>query len=186
MIDISIPFSVDAVILNLNSIDKDSMLREIASSVMPMMKDRVHKQSRDADGSPIGTYSKGYMKVRTGNYPETVLKRGKNKGLFREKKVKEGQAGYFTKGPNKGQPRPRYNRTTDSAVILSLTRQMENDMQVIKTDNGYGIGYSNQLNYNKAVWNEIRYKKDIWSLSVEELNVMESIAERYINNALND
>lgn len=186
MIDISIPFSVDAVILNLNSIDKDSMLREIASSVMPMMKDRVHKQGRDADGSPIGTYSKDYMKVRTGNYPETVLKRGKNKGQFRLKKEKEGQAGYFTKGPNKGQPRPRYNRSTDSAVILSLTRQMENDMQVIKTDNGYGIGYSNQLNYNKAVWNEIRYKKDIWGLSVEELNIMESIAERYINNALND
>lgn len=185
MINISIPFSVDAVILNLNSIDKDSMLKEIASNVMPMIRMRVHEQGKDSDGSPIGTYSKGYMKVRTGNYPETVITKGKNTGQFRDKK-KKGQAGVFTKGANKGQPRPTYNRSTDSTVILSLTRQMENDMQVIKTDNGYGIGYSNQLNYNKAIWNEIRYKKDIWSLSVEELNVMESIAERYINNALND
>jgi hypothetical protein len=125
------------------------------------------------------------MKVRTGNYPETVLKSGKNKGNFREKKTK-GQAGVFTKGKRKGDPRPAYNRTTDTTVILSLTSDMEKHLRAIKLDNGYGIGYSNEFDYNKAVWNQARYKKPIWELSVEELNLMESIAERYINERLND
>ncbi|PXV61172.1 hypothetical protein CLV62_1255 [Dysgonomonas alginatilytica] len=185
MIDISIPFSVDAIILNLNSIDKDVMLREIATNVMPMMRIRVHVNGQDSDGSPIGTYSKGYMKVRTGNYPETVVSKGKNKGQFRERK-EQGQAGVFTKGRNQGQPRPTYNRSTDNNVILSLTRQMEQYMQVFETENGYGIGYSNELNYNKAIWNEKRYKKAIWSLAIAELDVMKAISERYITEKLND
>jgi hypothetical protein len=186
MISVSINNNLSDLANRLKSLNTDIMLREVAEEVKDRIIKRVHQQGLDADGTPIGTYTKGYMKVRTGNYPETKITRGKNKGQFRLKKEKKGQAGYFTKGNNKGKERPRYNLPNDSKVILALTGQMQKYMQVIKTDNGYGIGYSNELNYNKAIWNEKRYKKDIWSLSVEELNVMESIAERYINNGLND
>lgn len=163
MIEISIPDSVDAVIINLNAFDKDAMLREIAVNIMPMIRKRVHVDGLDADGSQIGTYTKEYMKVRTGNFQENTITRGKNKG----------------------QARPAYNRSADTKVILSLTSQMEQDMQVIKTDNGYGIGYSNEFNYNKAMWNEKRYKKNIWNLSADELDIMEAISERYIIEKLN-
>lgn len=185
MINISINDALGELSDRLNSFDKDELCRQIAVNILPEMRDRVHVQGKAADGSQIGTYSKGYMKVRTGNYPETVITRGSNKGQFREKKTK-GEAGVFTKGRNKGKPRPTYNWSTDNKVILSLTRQMQQDMKVIQTDNGYGIGYSNEFNYNKAIWNQTRYNKDIWSLSVEELNIMESTAEQYVNNKLND
>lgn len=185
MINISINNTLDVLSDKLKSFDTDRLLTEVAVNVLPVMRYRVHVEGKASDGSPIGIYSKGYMKVRTGNYPETTIIKGKNAGQFRDKK-KKGQAGVFTKGVNKGQPRPTYNRSTDSTVILSLTRQMENDMKVIKTDNGYGIGYSNQFNYNKAVWNEIRYKKNIWSLSESESNIIQTESEKFINNSLND
>lgn len=184
MIDISIPFSVNNILTQLNSFDKDELTKEVATNLMPMIRKRVHVDGLDADGLQIGTYSKGYMKVRTGNYPETEVTKGKNAGQFREQK-KKGQAGVFTKGKNKGQARPTYNRQNDTKVILSLTSQMEQDMQVMQTDNGYGIGYSNELNYNKAIWNATRYRKDIWGLSVDELNQMEAIGERYVKERLN-
>jgi len=185
MINISINNELSDLADKLKSVDMNTLLRELAVNVLPDIRHRVHVEGKAEDGSAIGTYSKGYMKIRTGNYPETVISRGKNKGQYREKKSK-GQAGIFTKGNHKGNPRPTYNRTTDTGVILSLTRQMENDMIVIPTDNGYGIGYSNELNYNKAVWNEKKYKKSIWNLSTDETNTVRSVAEEFINKELND
>lgn len=51
----------------------------------------------------------------------------------------------------------KYNRTSDSNVILSLTSQQENDMGAIETPRGYGIGFKNPLNLKKAAWAEERY-----------------------------
>lgn len=185
MIEISINNALGELSERLNSFDKSDLCKEVATNIVPLIRVRVHVEGKASDGSPIGTYSKGYMRVRTGNYPETIVVKGKNAGQYRERK-KKGQAGVFTKGRNQGQPRPTYNRSTDTKVILSLTSQMEQDLKPIQTDNGYGIGYSNEFNYNKAVWNEKRYKKDIWNLSVDELNTMESISENYIKKILND
>jgi hypothetical protein len=175
---------LNEVVSKLNSLDINKLCFEVASTLKAEIKHRVHVKGLASDGSPIGTYSSGYMKVRTGNYPETVITRGKNKGKFRDEKDKEGQAGYFTKGKNKGKPRPRYNRKSETNVILSLTRQMENDMNAtdpIPITNGFGIGYSNEFSYNKAVWNEKRYGKSIWDLTKEEMNVTETIVQQYVD-----
>lgn len=54
----------------------------------------------------------------------------------------------------------KYNRTSDTKMIFSLTRQMENDLFLvagsnpedvpIKLNDGYGIGFKNPLNAKKA------------------------------------
>lgn len=49
----------------------------------------------------------------------------------------------------------KYNRTSDTKMIFSLTRQMENDLGLcandpIKLNDGYGIGFKNPLNAKKA------------------------------------
>jgi hypothetical protein len=160
--------------------DIDGLVYEVASSLKGDIRHRVHVEGKASDGSKIGDYSKGYMKVHTGNYPETAKKDGSVKG-----KKKKGQAGVFTKGPRKGQSRPVYNRQNDKKVILSLTRQMENDMRAtepIKIEGGYGIGYANEDNYNKAVWNEKRYGKKIWDLTAEEVQKVESIVKERVDN----
>lgn len=46
-----------------------------------------------------------------------------------------------------------FNRTGDSKVIFSLTRNMENDLTVTAADNGsYDIGFNNPDNAKKADW----------------------------------
>jgi hypothetical protein len=118
------------------------------------------------------------MKVRTGNYVNSGhVSRGKDKG-----KIKN--AGVYVRGAKKGSPRPKYNRTGDTAVILSLTRQMENDLTVISIDNGYGVGYHDSLNFKKAGWAEEKYRKKIFSLTPEEHTTMLDIAQQAINKAL--
>lgn len=172
----------------------DPVLRTVALTVLPELKQRVHRDGKDSEGNQIGTYSPGYMKVRTGDYKNSAkISRGENKGKLKD-------AGKFTKGtnikvfgtivedtPKAGLNRPRYNRGPETKVILSLTRQMENDTSVIQTENGYGIGYLNPFNFQKAMWCEATYKKPILTkLTKEETELAAKVAneetQKYLNS----
>ncbi len=189
MIGISINDVIGKMSNDFKSIDVDAMLRAVASNILPKMRQRVHVEGLDADGSQIGTYSAAYMKVRTGNYGNS----GKNDSGFytkgqsavydvKSKKAVKYKANKKTGGSGSSM-RPRYNRDNDTKVILSLTSQMEQHLIVIQTSDGYGLGYENEFDYNKAVWNEARYKKPIWALSVEELDNMEDTINQFLNVA---
>jgi phage gpG-like protein len=140
--------------------DKDRMLRSVATGMLPVIKTRIHEDGKAADDAPIGTYSPGYMKLRTGNYTSDKITRGKNKG----------------------NPRTKYNRTSDTKVVASLTRQMENDTSVLATDTGYAIGFNNIENRRKAGYVEATYKKKIWKLTDTERKLTKEIAIEYFNN----
>lgn len=60
------------------------------------------------------------------------------------------------------------NRGGDPKVIVSLTRQLENDWSVIATNKGYGIGFLNELNFNKSQWVQETYQKRIFDMTTGE------------------
>lgn len=169
-------------------------MREVALAVLPELRHRVHVDGKDSAGNQIGNYSAGYMKLRTGNYGNSgKISRGANKGKLKD-------AGKFTKGlnikvfgtivqdtPKAGLARPQYHRDADPKVILSLTWQMENDLSVVEVPTGYGIGYHNDFNYQKAIWCEETYKKPILSqLTSDELSYAETAAGKAVDDYLND
>lgn len=158
----------------------DGLLREIAVSMLPVVKDRIHGDGKASDGAGIGEYSKSYMSVRTGVYKSNEkYSKGKNKGETKN-------TGSYTRGEKKGQLRPKYNRTADRKVVLSLTRQMESDFSVQPTDGGYGLGYNNSENFDKAQWSEATYKKKIFDLTDSEKEQVIEVANEYINKAINE
>ena len=144
--------------------DKDKVMRAVAVGMKTQVHYRVHTEGKDAADGQIGTYSDGYMKVRTGTFESPTIVRGKNKG----------------------KPRPMYNRTGDTKVIASLTRQMENDMKVVATSDGYGIGYSNDLNFAKVGYLENTYKKEIFNLTPSEKEMAVAIAEEETGKIMNE
>lgn len=161
-------------------LDGRKMMVAVASAVLPVMKKRVHEDGKDSSGNAIGQYSEGYMKVRTGVFG--------NSGRYvkGEKKGMPKNTGVFTKGKQKGAPRPKYNRSNDTKVVISLTRQMENDMVVIPTELGAGIGYNNSHNLQKVEWMEDPkdgvYKKPILSqLTTAEIDIAIDTAEQYVD-----
>lgn len=190
MIDISINNAIDELADKLKSVDIDTLMKIIATNTLPEVRRRVHTEGEASDGSQIGTYTKGYMVLRTGGY--------QNKG--------KSNSGYYTKGKSAvfdiksrkavkyhskkkvtgSSMRTNYNWPNDPKVILSLSRKMQQQMVVLKTDNGWGIGYTNVDDYNKAIWNEARYKKPIWNLSEKETELVQKDAEKYIDQKLND
>ncbi|MBE7172944.1 MAG: hypothetical protein INR73_20375 [Williamsia sp.] len=65
-----------------------------------------------------------------------------------------------------------------------LTGQMQGDLKVIGLPDGYGIGYSNDHNYDKSQWLEQTYKKDIWSLTAQEEKRIEDVADAYTDKIM--
>lgn len=154
----------------LTALKAKDITRPVATDVLDMMQERIHEEGKAADGSQIGTYSNSYMKIRTGNYRNSDrAKKGKSKGSLKN-------AGVYTKGKNKGKERPKYNRTDDTKIIVSLTRRLENDWGVIPTDKGWGIGFLNKqkgtkkepVSSDKMKYVEAKKKKKIAGLTAQE------------------
>lgn len=170
----------------------DQMLRTVALAVLPELKKRVHIDGKDSSGGQIGTYSPGYMKLRTGDYANSGRKsRGANKGqlkdagTFTDRTIRlDKKTGVFKGEEKVGKLRPNYHRSADPKVVASLTRQMENDLSVLPVGKGYGIGYNNPHNYEKSQWVEETYKKDIWELTKEERELAVKVANEFVNQTL--
>lgn len=161
-----------------SAISPDTLLRHVAVNMLPVVRYRIHIEGLDADGTQIGRYSDGYMKVRTGVFATNeIFKKGKNKGATKP-------TGVFTKGKNKGNPRPQYNRTNDTKVIASLTSEMENDFSVIAEGDKYGLGFKAENNFKKSQYVEATYNKKIWTLTPIEKDKVVELATEIINEHL--
>lgn len=79
----------------------------------------------------------------------------------------------------------KYNRTADTKIIVSLTRQLENDWNVIATDKGYGVGFLNVFNSQKARWVEENKGVKIFFLSESEQKYAIERINELVTDALN-
>ena len=100
--------------------------------------------------------------------------------IFMDGRAKDGnQIGTYT--PAYMKVRKAHGRGSDTKVILSLTRSMENSMELYPLTNGTGIGFSTAENVQKANWCERTYGKQIFAPMAEERAMVESIAQEYIH-----
>lgn len=172
--------------------EQDKIMRIVALSVLGGengIHDRIHEQGKASDGADIGTYSGGYMAVRTGKFKSnSKVTKGKNKGVTRD-------TGVFTKGENKGNPRPKFNRTDSKKVIISLTKKLELSYVVQATAKGYGIGFidksvniagydNSTSSYDKSQYVEATYGKKIFSLTKQERQEALRITELEVSKRL--
>lgn len=69
----------------------------------------------------------------------------------------------------------QYNRTSDSTVIASLTRQLENGYTLKATEKGYTIGNASPYNDEKIQHLEDKYGA-IWQLTEKERELTQIVA----------
>lgn len=134
------PAIINAVNTKLSAIDVDKMTRIQASTLLAVMRVRIHQDGLDSQGQAIGTYSPGYLKYRM-----------------------------------------KHKRGSDPRVILSLTRSMEQSMELYPVKNGTGIGFSTRENLNKSKWCEQTYGKRIYAPTISEKKMVIEIGKDYIS-----
>lgn len=94
-----------------------------------------------------------------------------------------GQIGTYSSGYMR--VREDNKRGADRKIIVSLTRQLENDWAVLGTPTGYGIGFNNPLNRQKAGWVEEQKKRIIFNLSEKEKDYIRERVKDLVNGAIN-
>lgn len=112
--------------------------------------------------------------------------------LLATMRVRIHQDGIASDGSQIGEYTPAYikytrmkaGRGTDNKVILSLTRSMENSLELYPIPNGTGIGFSTQENWQKAQWCTETYGKEIYAPTDSEAAMVTAIGEDYIANIL--
>ena len=67
----NLPEVLNTVHLKLSKLHSDELTRTQATSLMAVMKDRIHIQGKDSNGTQIGTYTPAYIK-----YARAKAKRG--------------------------------------------------------------------------------------------------------------
>jgi len=80
----------------------------------------------------------------------------------------------------------KWNRDSSKKIISSLTRQQENDWNVVETEGGYGIGFQDEINFKKARWLEENKEQEIFSLSPSELRFADERIKELIEEAFNE
>lgn len=78
-----------------------------------------------------------------------------------------------------------YKRNADPKIIVSLTRQLENDWAVLATPKGYGIGFNNSFNAQKLRWVESAKGKKLTVLSESEQEYAIERINELVSNAIN-
>ena len=158
----------------------DNALRVAALTAHTVHKDRIFGKGEDAAGGTIGKYSRKPLYVSQSQSPVRLNPKGKTgKNKFKDGTAHKSQ--YFDQGyfGFRGQ----VGRQT-GFVDLRLSGQMEQDYGLDARAGAYVSGFSNSTNYKKATGNEAHFKKDIFSVSEEEMDVFVDVYEDEIFKGL--
>lgn len=119
----------------------------------------------------------------------------KNRIHSQGEKADESQIGTYTNPYLKRRQKKPYNRTGDTKIIFSLTRNMETQFSVIATPKGYGLGWLDSgggsglskgkvSNFDKANFLEQRFGK-VYSLTSKEKEQVKKTTEEFLKQSLN-
>lgn len=126
-------------------------MRAALTTVLAVQKQRIFQQGRDSSKGQIGTYSTKPISISKKN-------QARNTGQTR---FPGGYAQYKSAiGKNPG------------FVNLRNTDQMQMDYGIVVSGDNFSFGFQNAINYQKSEWLQDKYKKDIFPLTDDELNVL--------------
>ncbi len=179
---------------NPQGVIRDKLLRGIAVNMGGEIRRRIHVDGLKTDGTDIGKYNDtDPIYVNPKDSPRSFKPEGKPRktGVFKSGK-KKGQDRFEGNKKNKTKYFESYKSFRDyvgvqtNKVNLSLSAEMENDFKAvaddpIKTNTGYGLGFTNPINALKAEGQEERYG-EIYSLTEIEKDQVRLLAEDFIQS----
>jgi len=172
--------------LNKGGVEHDRIGRIGAESMLAEVRERIHSKGLSADNSSIGQYSRKpiyvSLKSNVGNNKSFGQPAGKN-GNTTFSSGKKHKAKYFGEGYS--QFKTAIGRNQLGSVNLTLSGTMQNQLAVLPKSGGYGLGFQNAELLKRALFFEQKkYKKQIWALSIDEKELLKQIIKVEVKNAI--
>jgi hypothetical protein len=176
--------------LNIGSQDS-SLVRVAALSVLGNMRRRIQINGKDANGLTIGQYSTkpAYFSLAISNKsigrPLGKEFNGKRRSVFKsgERKGKDHTTRYFANGYYGWKTAMKANKL--GTVNLTLSGTFFNQMTILPTSKGWGIGWADTLLTDRAKYFQgtDKYNRPIFNASASELATASTEVKDRINNA---
>lgn len=148
----------------LSAVTRDGrILRTALTSVMAIHKPRIFERGLDREGSQIGKYGTNPLSISRKN-------QARNTGHT-----------YFKGGYDQYKQEIGKN---PGFVNLRNTDQMMQDYGITGGDNQFGFGFQNTENFNKSIWLQDKYDKQIFDPSDQELQLLAQVMETEIIKSL--
>lgn len=136
----------------------------MADELAPLREFALRIQQVQALSGPAT--AQALLRVAALSFLESSLDRIHNKGIASDgSPIGEYTTSYLFRREKKGY-------SADKRVVLEFTGQMRRDYTILPVQGGWGTGYQNQLNADKARWNQDRYEKRIFSPTTAEIDKM--------------
>jgi hypothetical protein len=171
----------------------EGLLRTVATTLLADVKTRIHEKGIASDGSAIGQYSTKPMYVSStanigsaAKFGRPIGKTGRSKFQSGKRKGADHASRYFPGGYNEF--KTKIGRNQLGSVNLSLSGDMNSQLTVQATSNGFGFGWPDGTGkgskFQRAGFLEKKYGKKIWGLTDEEKVKTISLAKNYVIHAL--
>ena len=146
-----------------NAIRSEKVMRIAVSSVLAIHKPRIFEKGTDSSNTKIGVYGTNPISISKKNQAKQT---GKTyfKGGYAEYKKDVGRNPGF--------------------VNLRNTDQMMIDYGIVLSGGQFGLGFQNELNYNKSIWMQDKYDKQIFDHNDQELQLLGDVLTYEINRAI--
>lgn len=175
----SLAKKVESVALNA----QNNVIRIVANSMLPIIRDRIHDEGKAADESKIGDYSTKPIYVSNNIGFGTLDGTGKTgRKVFSNGEAHKSK--YFAGGYE--QFKTEIGRNKLGSVNLSLSGQLASQFTLIATNKGWGLGWNDTEKFTRAFALEKKYAKKIWALTKEELQIANEIAQNEFKNAFSE
>ncbi len=159
----------------------NNITRIIAWTMLDEIRFRIANKGQAVSGK-IGSYSTSPIYVNPNRSPKKFATLGKTKKDVFASTGKKHSTGYFSGGYS--QFKTAIGRNTAGTVNLYLTGQFLNNMTVLPTSRGWGIGWQQSAFLARAFHFEKKYGKTIFGLSARERKLMVRIINQEIKRAL--
>jgi len=157
------------------------VMRVTATSMNGIIATRIFEKGKSGDGGKIGEYSTDPIYVNPKTSTRQFPTGGKN-GATKKKNNAPYKTKFFAGGYN--EYKTAIGRNQLGTVNLSLTGQMNNQLTVMPTEKGFGLGWANEDLYKRALHFEQKYQKQIFSLTSEEKETAIDITQNEVINAI--
>jgi hypothetical protein len=143
----------------------DAAISAAADEQLSLTRDRIHVRGIASDGTDIGQYSSTPIYVNPQNSPSAFQPMGKTGRTVFASTGQQHVTRYFDQGYREF--RQAAGLSADK-VVLTLRGDLRDQLTVIKTSNGYSLGWTDESLYDLSQMLEKKYAKPIWTPTAGE------------------
>lgn len=170
--------NIDQVVVNISKmitgfLDKNSVVKEVATTIKASNLRRIHTEGKDVNENPIGKYDTDPIYVNPKNSPKKFTGIGKGK----KTKFKNGRphkTRYFKDGYKGFRAKIGADVTK---VNLSLFGRLSKEFVQQQRGKDWVLGFSSEEANNKRLGNEKHFKTTIWGVTKDDNLVIQKILE---------